>query len=172
MSTLWFYPNTITQTCEVDEHVKWSGEESGFGNAKQSDNSYLSTTRELLHIANSVVNDIKEKTYFLHLTDFNIQDVPETISGIEVEVSVRRGGRITDETVQLRYNDVEISDNKADFHLDTVKIYGASNDTWGATITPEMIQDPRFGVTLRYQSHPNWPHKESPKIDYVKVRVW
>jgi hypothetical protein len=53
------------------------------------------------------------------------------------------------------------------------KIYGGSNDTWGLGIAdPEMIRNSSFGITMRFQSHPYWPHKESMLIDSVAIRIF
>jgi hypothetical protein len=172
MTTEWFLPNLITQTAEVAQHIAWAGEENGFVYMKNADLSYVSTKKELLHIANPTTNNLKMKTYYLHLEDFNITGLPEVISGIEVEVNMTRGGRITDETVQLRYDGELIGRNSADYKLDNVKVYGAPDDLWELdTLTPEMLLDPSFGVTVRFQSHPSWPHREHPMINFIRLRV-
>jgi len=171
MTTKWFLPNLISQTAEVEQHVPWV--ETGFVYLKSDDGNYLSTTRELLHIANPTVNDIKMKTYYLYLAEFGISNLPDIIAGIEVEVNMNRGGRITDDTMQLRYNDEFIGENRATYTLENIKTYGSSTDTWGIeNLTAEMLLDPSFGIGLRFQSHPSWPHREHPKVNYVRIRVW
>jgi hypothetical protein len=172
MPTPWFYPNTVTQYAEVDSHIAWSGEETGFSSIKSNNGDFLITKKELLHIANSNLNDLKMKTYFLHLSNFKIISLPEVPSGIEVELEMRRGGRITDETMQLMYADINIGDNQASYKLDANTIYGSSTNTWGVDLTKTMLQDDTFGISVRFQSHPNWPHRESPKINYIRLRVW
>ena len=171
MTTKWFLPNTITQTAEIVQHVAWR-EENNFANLKTLDANYISTTRELLHIANNSVNDLKMKTYYLYLTDFNIVGLPDTISGIEVEIDMKRGGRITDETIQLRYNNEFIGVNRADYKLDNYKLFGGATDRWELeTIDATMLTDSNFGLGLRFQSHPAWPHREHPMINYIRLRV-
>lgn len=171
MTTKWFLPNLISQAYEVEQHVPWV--ESGFVYLKSDDGNYLSTTRELLHIANPTVNNLKMKTYYLYLSDFRMTGIPELISGIEVEVNMNRGGRITDETLQLRFNDEFIGENRATYTLDNIKMYGSPTDIWGITdLTREILTDPSFGVGLRFQSHPSWPHREHPKVNFVRIRVW
>ena len=96
MSTPWFYSNTITQYGEVPSHISWDNEDSGFAALKSNNNESIMTTKELLHIANPTTNDIKMKTYYLNLVNFNMINLPLVISGIEVEVEMNRGGRITD----------------------------------------------------------------------------
>jgi len=171
MPTQWTYPTIISQYAEVEQHIPWT--ESKFDLIKSNDGQYLTTTKELLHISNFTTNDIKMKTHYLFVSGFNFVGLPNIINGIEAEISILRGGRITDETVQLMFNNEFISDNKADFQLDSVKIYGSNIDMWGTenTIIPDF-SDPLFGIGVRYQSHPSWPHRESPKLDYIRLRVW
>ena len=170
MPTQWFYPSIITQIAEVDNHIPW--DDSGFLNIRTVDKSCLTTVRELLHIANPTTHDIKMKTYFLYTSGYNCANLPESISGIEVETSVMRGGRITDETIQLVYDGEFIGDNRATFTLDVEKTYGSNIDLWGTSATKVMLEDSKFGVGIRFQSHPSWPHRESPRINYVRLRAW
>jgi hypothetical protein len=172
MSTDWISPTTITQYAEVENHVPWKDSGTGFFEAMYPDEVFLETTVPLLHIANSLMNDIKNKTFYLQLTGFNIINLPTNPIGIEVEVSMKRDGRITDETVQLTYNNQLIGNNKADGTLDLYKIYGSNNDLWNANLTAAMIGDPSFGIVLRYQSHPSWPHRSTPMLDYIRLRVY
>ena len=55
--------------------------------------------------------------------------------------------------------------------MDPEKVYGGENDTWETTLSAQNINDPTFGITLRFQSHPNWPHKSSPIINAVELRI-
>ena len=84
---------------------------------------------------------------------------------------MNRLGRITDETVQLCRNNELIGDNHASLNLDLIKIYGSDTDNWNTNLTMSNIQNSSFGVVLRFQSHPNWPHKSSPLIDAVELRI-
>lgn len=171
MPTQWTYPTIVTQYAEVDQHIPW--DESKFAYLKFADGQYLPTTKELIHIANPNVNDIKNKTNYLFVKGFNFVDLPSEISGIEAEISVIRGGRITDETIQLMYNGEFISDNVANYSLDIVKLYGSSTSLWGdSNLNNTMLSDQEFGIGVRYQSHPMWPHRESPKLDFIRLRVW
>lgn len=167
MKDNWFYPNTVIQIAEHESHVAWNDENNFFA-IKHADLNFITTTKELLHIANSYVNDVKMLTYYLYLTDFRFTDVPAEITTLEAEMKVNRGGRITDNTVQLIYNDVFIGENQADFDLSIVKRFS----DWNTPLTKEMLENPSFGIAIRFQSHPMWPHKESPKLDYVRFRVW
>lgn len=170
MPTPWFYPNSVSQHAEVEQHVAWTDDNTNFSTIKNLDGMFLTTVKDLLHISNFTVNNIKMKTYYLYLKDFRIVNL-NPVSGIEVEVKVNRGGRITDDTIQLMYADQFIGDNKADFKLDIQKMYGSSSDIWSITDT-SILTNSEFGIGIRFQSHPSWPHKESPKLDYVRLRVW
>jgi hypothetical protein len=55
-------------------------------------------------------------------------------------------------------------------HNDTT--YGGPTDTWGATLTPEILQDASFGVILKFQGHPYYPHSSSMFLDSVSLTVY
>lgn len=172
MTTQWYYPQTITQHAEVEQHVSWTGEENDYVYLRNTDLSYISTKKELLHIANPTTHDLVMKTAYLYLTDFRLHGLPGVISGIELEVNMRRGGRITDETIQLRYNNEFIGRNSANYKLDDITVYGSETDLWEIdNLTADMLADSSFGIGIRYQSHPAWPHREHPMINYIRLRV-
>lgn len=167
----WHYPTKVKQVAEVEEHVSWNADHD-FISVKYNDSRFLTTTKDLLHIATFDGHDIKMKTYYLFLSDFKFVDLPTTITGLTVETSVRRGGRITDDTVQLMNSDEFIGENLANFGVDQVKTYGGLVSEWGTPITKQQLESASFGVGIRFKSHPSWPHRESPKLEYVRVRVW
>jgi len=172
MPTSWYYSNNIFQFGEIPQHAAWVDDGTGFYNARFPDGAFINTVVPILHIANSIVKDIKNKTYYINFTDFNIIDAPAIISGVELELATNRGGRITDETIQLTYNNNLIGDNKANYDLSVNKIYGGYNDTWSANLTQAIITDSSFGIRLRFQSHPSWPHKSTPMIEYARIRIY
>lgn len=172
MPTSWYYSNNINQFGEIPQHAQWVDDGTGFYNARFPDGASIGTVLPLLHIANTVVKDIKNKTYYINFTNFNIIDSPSIISGVELELAMNRGGRITDELVQLTYNQQVIGENKANYNLDVNKIYGGANDLWSANLTPDIVADSTFGITLRFQSHPSWPHKSTPMIEYIRIRIY
>ena len=170
MSTYWTLPTNITQYAEDDSHVAWK--EENFFNIKGSSGRLVTTNGTLVHIARQPRNDIVMKTYFLKVTGFNFQNLPETISGIECRVTMKRGGRIADDTVQLCYQDNLIGDNHAGLNLDPIQVYGNSTDVWNTNADLSMVQDSSFGVVLRYRSHPRWPHRTAPAIDTVELQIY
>lgn len=172
MTTNWAFAGTIIQEAEVEQHARWRGEENGFTGIKSDLYGAIVTDSDLYYVANPTVNNRRTKTYYLHLSNFNLFDIPDVISGVEVVIDMNRRGRVTDDTIQLRYNNEFIGENLADFKLDMQKTFGNSTDLWGAILTREMVSDPSFGVGIRFQSHPQWPHVDSPTINYVKLRVW
>lgn len=174
MTSNWALPQAISQYVESgaeDVHVSWQDVDN-FYSLKFVDGKSTRTTRDLVHIARDPKHDIKEKTYYLRLTNFNFDSLPEEISGIEVKLSIKRSGRITDDTIQLSLNDELIGENQANLDLDLTKIYGSETSLWDTTLTKQDLEDPTFGVVLRFQSHPRWPHKSSPLIDAVELRVY
>ncbi len=167
MPTEWTIPNTVIQYAEADIHVPWMN----VGNEFEEIN-LVRGQKDLVHIANSMTNGYKTKTWYLILKEFDWIDLPETINGLELYVNVRRTGRITDDTVQL-YHGGAIGNNLADFEIDDLKIYGGEGNLWGLpSITNEMLNDPEFGIILRYQAHPTMPHKTAPYMTHVRMRVW
>lgn len=173
MSTNWALPLSVVQYAESgaeDRHISWN-DERNFSSIKTKDGSHTKTNRDLLHIARDPKHDIIEKTYYLKLTNFQFSSVPASISGIEVKITMNRFGRITDDTIQLCLNDNLIGQNFADLDLSPIKIYGSQTDLWMTSLTSANISDSSFGIALRFQSHPKWPHKSSALIDAVEIRV-
>jgi hypothetical protein len=173
MTSNWALPTIISQYAEEtaeDDHISWI-EVDNFSSLKSLDGRSIKTSRDLLHIAREPRHDIKEKTYFLKATGFNFTDVPDTINGIEVKISSNRYGRITDETIQLTLNNTVIGDNQASLDLNPIKIYGGTDNIWNTNLTTAGILNSTFGVVMRFQSHPRWPHKSSMLLDSVEVRI-
>lgn len=173
MTTNWAYPSTFSQYAETDAdniHVSWQ-ELDSFKTLRETDNKKIKTIRDLVHIAKEPRHDLKEKTYFLKITNFNFVNIPTTPTGIELRIIMNRFGRITDETIQLTYGNELIGNNMADLNLNLNKIYGDSTDMWGTSLSAANIAHSTFGVILRFQSHPNYPHKCSPFIDAVELRI-
>jgi len=126
----------------------------------------------LFHIARSPQTDINSKTYYIRATGFNFVNLPDIVSGIELRLKTKRGGRVTDDTVQLCLDSNEIGDNKADLIVHPLKIYGNETDTWGVNdISLNIIQNSTFGITLRFRSHPRFPHRDPIFIDSVQMRI-
>ena len=173
MTSNWALPTIITQYAEEtaeDDHISWV-EVDNFSSLKSLDGRSIKTSRDLLHIARDPRHNIKEKTYFLKVTGFNFINLPSTISGIELKITSNRYGRITDETIQLTLNNTVIGDNQASLDLNPIKIYGGTDNIWNTNLTTVNLLDPSFGVLLRFQSHPRWPHKNSIMLDSVEVRI-
>jgi hypothetical protein len=173
MTSNWTLPTVVTQYAEEtaeEAHVSWV-EVDNFSSLKSLDGRSIKTSRDLLHIARDPRHNIKEKTYFLKVTGFNFINLPSTISGIELKITSNRYGRITDETIQLTLNNTVIGDNQASLDLNPIKIYGGTDNIWNTNLTTTNLLDSSFGVLLRFQSHPRWPHKNSIMLDSVEVRI-
>ena len=174
MTSNWALPTNIIQYSEEgaeDAHISWL-EIDNFSGLKSADGRSIKTSNELVHIARDPRHDIIQKTYFLKITGFNFVNLPETVSGIEMKLSMNRFGRITDDTVQLCINDQLIGENQATLDLNPIKIYGDQTSMWDANLSVSDVQNSSFGITLRFKSHPRWPHRSSAMIDAVQVRVY
>lgn len=174
MTTAWTNPTLITQYAEPggeDMHLLWD-DSNNFNELRNLDGHTVGTLKPLIHIARSPKLDVVNKTYYIRLTGYNFVNLPSVVSGIELRLTANRGGRITDDTVQLCLNDDFFGDNNATLSLDPMKIYGGDTKLWGLkTIQVSDVQNPSFGITLRFRSHPSWPHKTPIDIDAVEMRI-
>lgn len=173
MTSKWTLPTIISQYPEADAenfHISWL-ETDNFAGLKTLDKISVRTTHDLVHIARDPRHDILQKTYYLKITGFDFSTFTGPVTGIEMRMTMNRGGRITDDTVQLCLGNKTIGKNLASLPIPPVKVYGGDSDTWENKLSVTDIQDPTFGITLRFQSHPMWPHKSSPLIDAVELRI-
>lgn len=174
MATSWYKPQTITQYSEEGAeniHLRWD-DSNGYSGLRSDNSSSVGTLGNLIHIARSPKPNITNKTYYLKLTGFNFQSLPDSISGIELQINSRRAGRVTDDTVILTYNNSQLGDNQASLNLDPIKFYGNENFLWGLeSVSKAVIQDSSFGVVLRFKSHPQWPHKDPIDLLSVQLRI-
>jgi hypothetical protein len=107
-------------------------------------------------------------------------DLPNTITGIQLDLMSQRNGRIVDETIQLVHqgepignnNFMYILDSEGHFYLNNQTSYGGPTDLWGAELTKDMLEDPSFGVILKFQSHPYYPHSCGMFLDSVSITVY
>lgn len=173
MTSNWALPRTVSQYAEEGAdsvHILWE-ETDSFNGLKNLDGRSIKTTKDLMHIARDPKHAILQKTYFLKITDFVFENLPPVLTGIELKLSMKRQGRITDDTVQLSLNNQLVGLNQANLSLDPIKIYGGENTLWDSALSITDISNPLFGVVLRFQSHPRWPHKSTPLIDAVEIRI-
>lgn len=172
MTTNWTYPNQVTQSVEEGAesvHISWNN--LNVENIIYQDKLHISTEKNLYRIARSPKHDLTTKTYFLKFTNFNFENVPDPISGIELRLNTNRRGRVMDETVQLLFNNQPIGDNKAILEISQNKIYGSSNDIWNSNLTRQQIIDKNFGIILRFRSHVKFPHSDPMLVNCVEMRI-
>lgn len=166
---LWALPKNCTQLAEANTHVQW--DPNGFEYIKNNDGTFTKTLMPLSHIPNSFAGDRHMKTWYIFLTNFKFNGVvPESLTGIQVNIRMDRGGRVMDDTVQLRLNNQWIGENRATVDLDMSKVYGGPRDNWGIEIKPELLTDPTFGIGVRFRTHVLFPHRTTPLIDSIRIR--
>jgi len=173
----WFTPLTITQNLNEDSHlIPW----------KTPLAFPLLSTRDFIHIAGTGgpgpnMTDVRYKSTALTLTNFEITCDPIlTITGVELKLDIERNGRISDSEINLRDPDGNLSINKTSYSVDdrnhlltfNHNLYGDEYDTWGLDLTSTMLQDSNFGVNIRVQSHPFYPHKCGVMIRQVALRYY
>ena len=171
--TDWNYPTVVSQYAESGAelaHVTWN--ETQF-NALASPGAHsLSSNGPLVHLARSPKVDYTNKTYYLVAKGFRFNNVPSSISGIELRLNTNRRGRITDETIQLLVNNQPAGDNQATLNVDPIKTYGSSTNLWGLDgLLAENINE-EFGVLIRFRSHPQWPHRDGINIHSVELQIY
>jgi hypothetical protein len=170
MTTDWTPPTLISQYAEPggeQVHIPWDLHGGNFVI------SPITTDGLLTHIARSPKFDIRSKTYFLQLSGFNFKNLPTVLTGIEMRLTARRRGRIMDETIQLSIGNQLIGNNVASSLLDPIMFYGGSTDLWSTqNFSLSNVLDNNFGVSIRLQSHINWPHRDAAFIDAVELRIY
>ena len=174
MTTKWTFPTLFEQYAELGgetTHISWN-EGNNFSALKDTNGNFLSTTKQLLHIARSPKLDITNKTYYLRTSGFNFVNLPESITGIELRLTMDRRGRIMDDVISLSIGRDFIGKNQGNTNLLPIKIYGSDTDLWDIdTLTTADLQDSQFGITLRFKSHPAWPHRDLAAIDSIELRI-
>lgn len=165
-----YFPNTVNGLEPAEEEILW----------RTLTDNRVRTETELRHISNPACGDLRNRTQSLAFLDFGMTGLPETISGIELRIEAQRNGRIADDQIQLFYQGDVIGVNNFYYETDidgrlpiyNNATYGGPLDLWGATITPEMLRDPDFGVLLKFQSHPYYPHSSGMQINLVSLTVY
>lgn len=172
--TQWTLPSFVHQYEEEGAegtHVAWD-DSTNFRGILHRGTGFIKTSRDLSHLSRSPKVDITMKTWYLLATGFYFYDLPPFLSGIELKLSSNRRGRITDDTVQLWLSGELIGENRATLDLSPQKIYGGETDIWGTELTIDNLQDPSFGILVRFQSHPHWPHKDSAFLDGLELKIY
>jgi len=189
-----FYPKTIVQYAEYPElNISWTNnfntdivDNPSYNFATPGQNSgstnVLSTVKPLTHVANPTRGPKLDKTYYLKCTNFGVNSLPDTITGITLTLNTQRNQKIVDETICLLLNDQIISDNKTNLsagpysidghmNIQNIATYGGPNDMWGTNLTKTMLMDPSFGVLLRFASNPMYPHKEGMLLYQITLEI-
>jgi hypothetical protein len=174
MITEWRNPRLVSQYSESNAetiHIKWD-DSNGYAGLRSSNGSSVGTLGKLIHIARSPKPDIVNKTYYIKMTNYSFTNLSNTINGIELKLLSKRVGRITDDTVSLTYNNQLIGENQARLEINPTMYYGGPLLLWGVSnITKQIIEDPSFGVVLRFKSHPEWPHSDPMDLISVQLRI-
>lgn len=174
MATDWYNPQTISQYAEPggeNIHIRWD-DSNNFAGLRSANGTAVGTVSSLIHIARSPKPNITSATYYIKMTGFNFQNLPDLVSGIELKLSSQRVGRITDDTVILTYNNETIGENQARLEINPIMYYGGEASLWGIrSVSRALVQDSSFGVILRFRSHPSWPHRDPMDLKSVQLRI-
>ena len=152
-------------------------------NLVTSSESYAESKDPLYTISGLWMERFRSKTNQIWTTNYAFSDVIGTITGIEVQINIKRNARIEDLVIQLTLHGKLIGDNRAiqqtsqesfmsgiaqptDFF-----VYGGPNDMWGTLLTVGDINDPSFGVVISFQSNETLPHRDLVYINQLGMRV-
>jgi hypothetical protein len=175
MTTNWIRPTIVVQYAELgaeSAHIPWNTSDN-FSTLIHGYHTAVETVSDLYHYSRRPRTDVTTKTYYLQLTGFNFTNLPSTLSGIQLKIYSNRRGRITDDTIQLCLNGNAIGNNQATLNLDPANTYGGETNLWGTdNLTIANIQDPTFGIILRFQSHQQWPHKDPASLSSVELQIY
>jgi hypothetical protein len=173
-----YYPQSATQHSDhPDIDIAWAHYPVSYENYLL--NSRWKTVAPLKHRSNPASGDLTDSTWSIICTKFQIPTL-EYISGLQLTVNAQRNGRIVDDTIQLTYQGSPIGANNFSYTLDSdghflllnETVYGDETDQWGVELTPEMVSDESFGVILKFQSHPFYPHSCDMFVDSVSLTVF
>jgi len=172
------YQPTIIRQVGQEPNIAWTATDYTSDGLSIID-SKLRTIIDLKHIANPASGPIRDSTYSLVCTGFNIPALV-TINGVELRVIAQRNGRIADEVIQLTHENSAIGINNFSYETDEEgrlplsnnTVYGSPTDTWGVDITPDMLKDPSFGVILKFASHPYYPHSSGLLISAITLTIY
>lgn len=99
------------------------------------------------------------------------------VLGVEVKITRRNSvpfNAITDSYVGL-LGVQEGGQNKSKADLWPTSLtsvtYGGERDTWGVSLTPEIINSPNFGVRLKYRQRPGIGAPYTTDVDSIQIRV-
>lgn len=174
-----YRPSQVIQFSEAEDlEIPWISNNFSPNNLPPVDFK-IRTARDLKHIANPATGDLRDQTWTLKYTGFNIPEGTE-VTGIQLDIIAQRNGRIVDEIIQLTYEDfvigennfVYITDEEGHLLIKNESTYGGPGYLWGAEITSEMISSPSFGVILKFQSHPYYPHSSGMTIESVVLTTY
>jgi hypothetical protein len=172
-----YYPNTVEGLQPTENEVTWTSAISNRGNIL---GKRWKTIGELFHRSNPACGDLTNSTQALLFVNFQISNIPNVISGVKIQVLSQRNGRVADQVIQLVYQGQPIGVNNFNYYTDTEghlavqnnAEYGGQTDLWGAELTAEMVRDPSFGVMLKFQAHPYYPHSCGLLLDSVSLTVY
>jgi hypothetical protein len=166
-------PTTITQYPEPGAdtaHIPWREDE--FQSLTSPNGTSVELNGSLHHIARAPDADLRNKTWFIQATGYRLNSLPSQLNGIVLNLHSQRRGRVTDDTVQLCLGGKLIGKNQADLSINTLKTYGSPTDLWGTDLSIEDIMDPSFGIVVRFQSHPTWPHRDGAFIGALDLVIY
>ena len=172
-----YIPGSVATESTTPVDIGWTS--SPTSNLGYLMNSVWRTNSDLVHLSNPAAGDVRTQTETLVLTNFSIP-ITTIITGIQFDLKVQRFGRIVDQLIQLTYQGVPIGQNKTNYITDNLgnlpitndSIYGGPTDLWGVDVTPDMLNDPSFGVLLKFQAHPYYPCKQSMNLYTSTLTVY
>jgi hypothetical protein len=143
----------------------------------------VGTQRDLSTTVNTSTGLHRNRTWYITYSNFAFDNtVPRNITGIELRTTTSRRGRCHDETICLSYDDQLISDNLTQYLSDDMEhlyindsmVYGGPGNLWGLRgyDINSVVRDPLFGITMRFHSHPMYPHRDPMVINSILISFY
>lgn len=114
------------------------------------------------------------KTGWLGNFEFNVP-ASATINGVEVSIE-RHGSTVKDNVMILYENNGtgQLGSNQASSETwpgtDATKVYGGSKNTWGATLTPAIVNSSKFSVGMRVTAATGSEY--TAEIDQLTMKIY
>jgi hypothetical protein len=159
-------PGSVSGNVNYGTSVNWANPNRSIG----SDNLYSRNTMS--------TGDISK---YLEDKDFAFS-IPSdaTVTGIVVFIEryIDAGADIHDYSIRIEINGVAVGTDHGTGHTrwsetESIVQFGASNDTWGLSLTPSDVNSSSFGVlTCCYIPSGGSPTVYSPYVDNVQVQIY
>ena len=162
MQSVTAYPGSVASVLYSSNEFPWNNPE----NAKADDGNYAYVT---------ISNGSSAYTNLLLATNFGFS-IPSDRYIVGVKAEAQGYSNLSyscyEITVLLYYNSSSISNNKKAGTWDVIEVtkaWGDSGDTWGAYLTPSIVNDSSFGFGIRFYFS---TYPASVYVDFQRLTIY